>query len=63
MKLNIEGGEYELLERLLEAGLINIINHIQIQFHDVGSESASRMEKIRGELSKTHVCTYRYKFV
>lgn len=45
MKLNIEGGKYELLERLLEIGSINIINHIKIQFPAVGEESESRIKK------------------
>lgn len=63
LKVNIEGGEYELLPRLLEAGLVNKIKHIQIQFHDVAPDSESRMEKICNELSKTHSPTYQYKFV
>lgn len=63
LKINIEGGEYELLPRLLEAGLINRIKHIQVQFHDVAPDSESRMEKICNELSKTHNPTYQYKFV
>jgi FkbM family methyltransferase len=63
LKINIEGGEYELLPRLLESGFINNIKHIQIQFHDIASDSESRMEKICNELSKSHRPTYQYKFV
>lgn len=33
MKINIEGGEYELLERMIELGIINKVKDIQIQFH------------------------------
>lgn len=63
IKINIEGGEYELLPRLLETGLIDRIKYIQIQFHNVGTESESLMENIRNELSKTHNPVYQYKFV
>ena len=43
MKVNIEGGEYELMPRLFESGLVKRIKHIQIQFHNVEkSPSAQR---------------------
>ncbi len=63
LKINIEGGEYELLPRLLETGLVCKIKHIQIQFHDVALDSESRMKEICNELSKTHSPTYQYRFV
>ena len=53
MKVNIEGGEYELMPRLFESGLVKRIKHIQIQFHDVESGSETRMKEICNELSKT----------
>lgn len=34
MKINIEGGEYELLDHLIESGLVKNIADIQVQFHD-----------------------------
>ena len=34
LKINIEGGEYEVLENLIENDLIKNIDNIQIQFHD-----------------------------
>jgi FkbM family methyltransferase len=63
MKLNIEGGEYELLERLIETGLIRIIENIQVQFHNIERGSADRMENIQKHLKETHTPTYKYKFV
>lgn len=63
LKANIEGGEYEVLPRLLESGLINRIKYLQIQFHDVGNDSEARMDAICNELLKTHTPTYQYKFV
>ena len=63
MKINIEGGEYELLERMINTGLIERVDNLQIQFHDISKDSESRMTKIQGDLKKTHVPTYQYKFV
>ncbi|MBU1261325.1 MAG: hypothetical protein KJ757_02310 [Planctomycetes bacterium] len=63
MKINIEGGEYEILPRILATGLINKIKHLQIQFHDVGPNAKTQMENICSELAKTHRPRYQYKFV
>ena len=63
MKINIEGGEYELLDRLIETRLIERIGNIQVQFHDIASHSRSDMERIQMELSRTHRPIYQYTFV
>jgi FkbM family methyltransferase len=63
MKLNIEGGEYELLERLLDADLIARVDDIQVQFHNVAPGSAERMQRIQDRLRQTHAPTYQYRFV
>jgi FkbM family methyltransferase len=63
VKLNIEGGEYELLERLIETGLIANIRDIQVQFHDIAPDSPARMQRIQAALMKTHEPTYQYRFV
>lgn len=63
IKINIEGGEYELLDRLIETGLIAAIENIQVQFHDVSPTSLAHMNAIQTELHKTHEPTYQYKFV
>ncbi|MDG1698145.1 MAG: FkbM family methyltransferase [Polaribacter sp.] len=64
IKINIEGGEYEVLEALLESGMISIFKNLQIQFHDFIIDNASeRMENIQVQLAKTHKITYQYKFV
>jgi len=63
MKINIEGGEFELLERLLETGSISRIENIQVQFHNVAVESARRMERIQEGMKNTHEPTYQYRFV
>lgn len=64
IKINIEGGEYELLESLIENNLISVFKNIQVQFHDFLLENGKeRMNKIQENLSKTHQITYQYEFV
>jgi FkbM family methyltransferase len=63
MKINIEGGEYELLEQLLDCGLTSRIENIQVQFHNIAADSESRMNSILQRLQKTHQPTYQYHFV
>lgn len=63
MKINIEGGEFELLERLLESRTISRIENIQVQFHNVAVGSARRMARIQEGMKMTHEPTYQYKFV
>ena len=63
MKINIEGGEYELLDRLIETQLINFVENVQVQFHQISPNSLSHMQRIQADLMKTHKPTYQYKFV
>jgi FkbM family methyltransferase len=62
-KINIEGGEYEVLPRLVETGLIRRIDHLQVQFHTFVPDAKRRMHRILRELAKTHEPTYRFPFV
>ncbi len=63
MKINIEGGEYDLLECLIEKGLVKNIKNLQIQFHDFVPDAEERMKRIKSLLSLTHKLTYEYVFV
>jgi FkbM family methyltransferase len=63
MKVNVEGAEYELLERLIETDLCRIISNIQVQFHNISKESSDRMERIQKCLRDTHYATYQYRFL
>ena len=54
MKINIEGCEFEVLERMLEAKMLSSVKNFQIQFHDIAPDSRARMEKIQKTLSETH---------
>ncbi len=63
MKINIEGGEYELLDRLIESDLISRIIHLHIQFHDLSPDSESHMKTICEKLALTHDAIFHYTFV
>jgi hypothetical protein len=63
MKINIEGGEYDLLDHLIETGWIRRIRDVQIQFHDFVSGATQRMHHIQAALKNTHHTTYQYPFV
>jgi FkbM family methyltransferase len=64
MKLNIEGAEYDLLESLLDSGLIGLFKNIQVQFHDfIIPNAKERMNRIQERLSATHRLTWQYEFV
>ena len=63
MKINIEGGEYELLERLVATGLIDKIVDIQVQFHNFTPDAPARMEQLQHAMRATHTPTYQYRFV
>jgi FkbM family methyltransferase len=62
-KINIEGGEYELLPRMIESGLIAEVDEVQVQFHDFVPEALQRMDEILAGLALSHEPTYRFPFV
>ena len=63
IKINIEGGEYDILENLIARGWIKNIKNIQVQFHDFVPDAYQRMKAIQGALEKTHQLTYQYEFI
>ena len=65
IKINIEGAEYELLESIVENGLIRNFKNIQIQFHKFNfiKNPESRRSNLRCELQKTHHLTYDFDFI
>lgn len=63
LKINIEGCEYELLEHLLDTGLIRRIRHLLVQFHDFVPDARARRRAIRQRLAATHAQAWNYPFV
>ena len=63
-KMNIEGGEYQLLDYIIETGTIKNIKNLQVQFHLVkGYDSEKCYKLIAKRLGQTHKITWRYPFV
>lgn len=58
LKINIEGGEYEILERMCNTNTINKVQHLQIQFHNFVDNAQSKYDNIFNQLSNTHDCDF-----
>lgn len=63
MKINIEGGEYELLEEMIDTGVIERFGNIQIQFHDFVTDAEKKRDAIIERLKETYCCEFCYEFV
>ncbi len=63
MKINIEGGEYDLLPFLINENLISKINNIQVQFHNFVPDAKKKREDIINLLKNTHKNDWSYYFV
>lgn len=63
MKINIEGGEYPLLERMIEKNMQPDVRLFLIQFHEWLPGAYYRRWKIRSKLRKTHRLKWDYHFV
>lgn len=63
LKINTEGSEFEILERLLLTGTISKFGYLQIQFHNFFEDAQERVHEIRERLKKTHELEWSYDFV
>jgi FkbM family methyltransferase len=62
IKMNVEGSEYDIIKNLIDNNLINKIDNLQIQFHEmVGCEE--KYSNLEASLMKTHELTWRYPFI
>lgn len=62
IKINIEGDEYDLITALAENGLLERIDHIQIQFHPIPGCDAL-VASAQAHLRKTHEQKWAYPLV
>lgn len=62
-KINIEGGEYDILPALIKSGLIANFDQLVVQFHNYRKGDMTQRDEIRKSLTKTHVCDWNYDFV
>jgi len=64
LKINIEGGEFELLNALLDRpDLIKKIKYFQIQFHDFVPDALKMRAEIQRRLSETHKVMWNFPFI
>lgn len=63
VKINIEGGEYDLVPAMIDCGAIRQIERLQVQFHLFDPSLVAQRDAIRARLSDTHTCTWCYPFV
>ncbi len=63
LKINIEGGEYDVIPALIEAGMMSRVRFLQVQFHDFIPNAHIKREQIRQCLADTHRELWNYPFV
>jgi FkbM family methyltransferase len=63
MKINIEGGEFDVLPSIIESGDINKVQYLQVQFHNFVDHAEERRNVIRNELQQTHTEMWNYDFI
>ena len=62
LALNCEGGEYGILERLIQTDQIVNVKNILVQFHPFIADCQCRRHTIRETLKRTHKEKYSYDF-
>jgi FkbM family methyltransferase len=63
LKINIEGGEFDVIPALMDADLIQRVQFIQVQFHDFIPDAHAKRKQIRRRLAETHQEMWNYPFV
>lgn len=62
IKINIEGEEYPLLNHMIDEGLIQKFNYVQVQFHPFIKNAEKKTKEICSKLEKTHECMWDYQW-
>jgi FkbM family methyltransferase len=63
MKVNIEGSEYELIDRMLETDLVRRVRTFVVQFHDFVPDAPARHRSIEARMRLTHDLKWQYPFI
>lgn len=63
LKVNIEGGEYDLFDRLAETGWLPRMRLVMIQFHEWHPNAYWRRWRVRRALARTHREVWNYSWV
>jgi FkbM family methyltransferase len=63
LKLNCEGMEYQILQRLLDTDMIEYIDNLSVQFHALHNDSEARMNALIEAIGESHELTYHTPFI
>jgi FkbM family methyltransferase len=63
IKINIEGPEYDLVDHMIDTGIVKRFRNIQVQFHNFVPDAEARLTSIREKLKETHDQVWNYDFV
>ncbi len=63
VKVNIEGGEFELIDRLHETRWLARTGPLIVQFHEFAPDAYRARRRNRRQLGETHRCTWSYPWV
>jgi FkbM family methyltransferase len=63
LKVNIEGGEFELIDRLHETGWLGRTATLIVQFHEFAPDAYRARRRNRRQLAETHRCRWSYPWV
>lgn len=63
VKINAEGHEFEILERLLDERLAARINHLSVQPHACVPDCEARWQRIMDRMTETHTLAYNSPWV
>jgi FkbM family methyltransferase len=63
LKVNIEGGEFELFERLIETDSLGRFRQLSVQFHEWHPDAYRRRAAIRRAFARTHWEAWDYPWV
>lgn len=63
MKVNIEGAEFELLDHLIEAGILRTVRYVLVQFHEWHAGAHGGRRRIRRSLAQTHDLVWDHPWI
>lgn len=62
-QINCEGGEYQILPRMIESGLTDRIYALNIQYHFMNARNIAKRRQINRKLSRTHNLIWSVLFI
>lgn len=63
MKINIEGGEFDVLPAMIDSDDMKKVVNLQVQFHNFVDDAIKRRKEIQDKLYLTHELMWNYEFV